>query len=816
MASRVTRQILPPILLGLMAVSAEGRDVAGRFDAALADPSADQSVTYKTVGETNLLLNIFEPAGDPLPDRPSILWFHGGGWTGGFPAYLAPQAAYFAGLGYLTVTAEYRLAGNGSSNTTFDCVEDARDAFYWIVDNAASLGIDPAHIIVAGESAGGHLAACVGYIEDTRAGGIPVPQPYPAATILINPITDIAPISWAMTAAGLGDGQAALAESISPLYHLDASDPPALLLHGTADGVVSPAQSSDFAAGLQTLGRPAHLRLWEGKSHAFFLYLTQFGLTDKPIIQLSLLEIEAFLQSLELNGYPTVDGHFSSLRQFAGPEGYRSFSSLTAVGDVLYGTTYQGGASGDGALFRLNPETREHVVLHSFSGADGREPYNGLAIDGSTLYGVCKFGGDNGGGTLFSIQTDGSGFTLLHHFSIGSESGYYPHAAPVLVDGVLYGTTYHGGSTTFGGSIYRFPLPAGPHEILHSCTPATGRHPTGRLLAIGDWLYGTASDFERHPDGFHGTLYRIHRTTGEFNLLHAFNGTTEGGHPYDELIYDGSDRLFGTTFGKVGDPLSMGTVFSYSISNDTLTILHDFTAAPGTGSKPNGSLLSIDSSGFLYGVAHGSNDPSGEPGTLFQVKEDGSRFDILHRFSGSLAGNTPMRGLTWLGGALYGVTAFGGLTTDLANPETGGGLIFRYNPVSSPSAARTAFIDWLSLNGLLVNQSPDNNTDFDTLTLIEEFAYGGDPGLTDSIQPVVLSLGANLTATVPSIRQTALPAGSLMASGNLQSWNPATGYTLSDLPHPTKPGFRILSYEWPTTTLQTAPLFLSFEVDLDP
>jgi hypothetical protein len=260
----------------------------------------------------------------------------------------------------------------------------------------------------------------------------------------------------------------------------------------------------------------------------------------------------------------------------------------------------------------------------------------------------------------------------------------------------------------------------------------------------------------------------------------------------------------------------MGTVFAYSISNDTLTVLHDFSSSPGTGSKPNGSLLSIDSSGFLYGVAHGSNDPVGEPGTLFRVQEDGSRFDILHRFSGSLSGNTPMRGLAHLDGALYGVTAFGGLTTDTANPESGGGMVFRYNPVASPSPARMAFIEWLSEGGLLVNQSPGSNADQDAFSLIEEFAYGGDPELTDPGHPLRLTLPGNLVATVPSIRSTALPLGSLSASDSLHDWKPATGYTLDTADHPSKPGFSVLTYEWPASVLQSSPLFLRFRIELDP
>jgi hypothetical protein len=175
-----------------------------------------------------------------------------------------------------------------------------------------------------------------------------------------------------------------------------------------------------------------------------------------------------------------------------------------------------------------------------------------------------------------------------------------------------------------------------------------------------------------------------------------------------------------------------------------------------------------------------------------------------------------MRGLAHVGDALYGVTAFGGLTTDLADLETGGGMIFRYKPAVSPSASRAAFIEWLSLNGLLVNQSPDINTDFDTLTLIEEFAYGGDPVLSDSLQPITLSFADSLTATIPAIRQTALPTGSLSASGDLGMWEPASGFTFTDSPHPSKPGFRILTYEWPEGTPLTNPLFLRFQVSLDP
>ncbi|HSH08989.1 MAG TPA: alpha/beta hydrolase fold domain-containing protein, partial [Oceanipulchritudo sp.] len=384
------------------------------FDEALAEHIPDQVVEYKTVGETGLNLHIFHPE-DPSDIRhAAILWLHGGGWKAGNAEQLFPHAAYYAKLGYVGISADYRLAGNGQ--TIFDCIEDVRDAYYWIYQNAASLGIDPQRIIVGGESAGGHLAGCIGYIADDRLTGIPDPQPYPAACILVNPIVDMTSISWAMTVPGLAPGEIALAESISPLFHVDPLDPPALLLHGLADTVVPPAQSTDFATALQSVGQVAKLRLWEGKGHAFFLYLPEYSLIDKPVIQLSLLQTEAFLQAEGLNGFPVVDGHFAPVHLFAGPDGFRSFSELVSAGGLLYGSTYAGGADNAGTLFMYDPATHAHTVLREFAGPDGREVFNGLAIVGDVIFGVGKFGGDFNRGTLFSVSTDGTGFQVLHYF----------------------------------------------------------------------------------------------------------------------------------------------------------------------------------------------------------------------------------------------------------------------------------------------------------------------------------------------------------------------------------------------------------------
>src|SRR5208283_5818105 len=72
----------------------------------------------------------------------------------------------------------------------------------------------------------------------------------------------------------------------------------------------------------------------------------------------------------------------------------------------LYGTTYQGGANGEGTVFELTPSGGwSESLLWSFgSGADGQNPYAGLIMDASgNLYGTTGAGGVHGGGTVFEL-----------------------------------------------------------------------------------------------------------------------------------------------------------------------------------------------------------------------------------------------------------------------------------------------------------------------------------------------------------------------------------------------------------------------------
>ena len=149
------------------------------------------------------------------------------------------------------------------------------------------------------------------------------------------------------------------------------------------------------------------------------------------------------------------DGKESVLHSFAGhpTDGASPYSSLARdTAGNLYGTTAQGGAFGDGAVFKLDTSGKL-TLLHSFSGgADGANPYAGLLRDAAgNFYGTAYSGGsgscfaDQGCGVVFKLDTTGKE-TVLRSFD--GTDGQYPTAGLSRdTAGNLYGTTYRGFSS---------------------------------------------------------------------------------------------------------------------------------------------------------------------------------------------------------------------------------------------------------------------------------------------------------------------------------------------------------------------------------
>ena len=139
-------------------------------------------------------------------------------------------------------------------------------------------------------------------------------------------------------------------------------------------------------------------------------------------------------------------------------------SALTEGSDgILYGTTFFGGTSGAGTIYKLNKDGGSYTVLHGFaeSSVDGAMPSSSL-VEGKdgALYGTTQSGGSSGGaGTVFKLNKDGSGYTVIYSLSPTNHIGAVPAAGLLQLDGTFYGTTLSGGDM-FQGTLFKL-VPSG-------------------------------------------------------------------------------------------------------------------------------------------------------------------------------------------------------------------------------------------------------------------------------------------------------------------------------------------------------------------
>ncbi len=207
------------------------------------EPKPDRLTPFKTVGGTELKLHVFEPADHKATDRrAAIVFFFGGGWSGGDPRQFYQQARFMSGQGMVAFSAEYRVRSRNQT-TPFEAVQDAKSAIRWVREHAAALGIDPDRIVAAGGSAGGHLAACTGLgLGGDPAGENLKVSSIPNALVLFNPVLDTTEQGY-----GAKNFKPAQQTDLSPCHHVRRGLMPTIIFHGTADKTVPFENAERFA-----------------------------------------------------------------------------------------------------------------------------------------------------------------------------------------------------------------------------------------------------------------------------------------------------------------------------------------------------------------------------------------------------------------------------------------------------------------------------------------------------------------------------------------------------------------------------------------
>jgi len=237
----------------------------------------------------------------------------------------------------------------------------------------------------------------------------------------------------------------------------------------------------------------------------------------------------------------------------------------------LYGTTYGGGASGNGTVFELvAPATAggawTEKLLYSFAGGtDGAAPVSRVNFDkAGNLYGTTSQGGASYG-TIYQLQPTASGpwkEVILHSFQNGTD-GYTPYAG-LAADGAgnFYGAATAGG-TNGGGTVFKLTPGAGGYSFsVLGSVPGWGVSGSFRdvLVASKTLIYATT-----HCDGASsaGSIYKLSYAAGAwtYTVLYNFTGGSDGQYSISNLVLKGG-KLYGTTIG--GGANGAGTVYAFT------------------------------------------------------------------------------------------------------------------------------------------------------------------------------------------------------------------------------------------------------------
>ncbi len=257
----------------------------------------EKDISYLDEGHSETM-DVYTPPQTFLKPFSAVLLIHGGGWISGDKADNRGKSIStdLASVGFKVFAVNYKLAIKDSDSTIrsgawpenfYDC----KSALRFIRKNAALFGIDPNHIAVMGESAGGHLALLVGataHAERLNHGGLYTEQSNAVACVVdmygIPDLSDRALNYVRSPFRGTNDQQTDENLRIaSPMTYIDKSTPPILILHGTADKTVPIQESQKLVRILKEKGTTYQYIEIPDAPHSFNLHPPQMDLRPAVI-----------------------------------------------------------------------------------------------------------------------------------------------------------------------------------------------------------------------------------------------------------------------------------------------------------------------------------------------------------------------------------------------------------------------------------------------------------------------------------------------------------------------------------------------------
>jgi len=253
---------------------------AAFFNAVNLRQPTDGVVSHRDIvydAATGTALDVYAPA--HARHAPVVVYFYGGSWMGGRRQWFRWMGEALAARGVVTVVADVRLWPTVRMK---GFLHDAAEAVRWTRDHAATFGGDPHDEFVMGHSSGGQIAAMLAVDKQWLAAVGMRPREL-AGVIGVAGTYDFIPFDEPAFADIFGHSAAEQALS-QPINFVDGDEPPALILQGEDDTIVSPAEAVAFEGRYRQQGEPVELRLYPGLGHEGLLLAFGPRRTAAPVL----------------------------------------------------------------------------------------------------------------------------------------------------------------------------------------------------------------------------------------------------------------------------------------------------------------------------------------------------------------------------------------------------------------------------------------------------------------------------------------------------------------------------------------------------
>ena len=236
-------------------------------------------ISYGIVDGHDLKLDLYLPT--DVANPPLLVWVHGGAWRGGSKDRL--MTTEFVEQGYAMASVEFRLSGDAMFPAQ---IHDIKAAIRFLRGNAATFGYDASRVGILGSSSGGHLVALVGttnghdklegavgdYLD--QSSDVQAVVSYFGASNLTTILHQSTPHGLSVRVPALDlliggqpEDKHELARLASPVFHVDETDPPLLMLHGDQDPQMPINQSHELHNAYKEQGMPVQFEVIHGAAH---------------------------------------------------------------------------------------------------------------------------------------------------------------------------------------------------------------------------------------------------------------------------------------------------------------------------------------------------------------------------------------------------------------------------------------------------------------------------------------------------------------------------------------------------------------------